>query len=170
MKLGGYIDIFPLDHCPKSDWTAVLFFKGIELLTCAAFSHVSTAFICGYTKKYMRGLWRLLRRVPTQRLFVLRDGLRKLVGRTVSGQRLCTVGGSHGYPRETYWAEWFVERVHLEFEGHLFPAPAGWNALLRNMYGDYMVLPPEEERQGHFIYEDPQEEKTGVACHHTQDI
>lgn len=151
IEQGFYIDIFPLDSCPESDKAAALFFKGIEVLICAILSRVSTEFVCGYQKRYMRLLWQLLRRLPCRCLFALRDGLRKTVSRVVSGRRLCTVGGAHGYPRETYQAKWFGESVPLEFEGHLFPAPAGWDALLRNMYGDYMVLPPQEERQGHFI-------------------
>ena len=39
----------------------------------------------------------------------------------------------------------------LWFEGEYFPAPKDWDKLLRNMYGDYMVLPDEADRQGHFI-------------------
>lgn len=151
MEQGIYIDIFPLDICPEKGKPASFFFKGIELLTCAVFSKVSTEFVCGYQKKYMRLLWQLLRRLSTRRLFAIRESLRRLMSRRASGVRLCTVGGAHGYPRETYQAEWFAENVQMEFEGHLFPVPAGWDALLRNMYGDYMTPPPENERQGHFI-------------------
>ena len=151
MEQGFYIDIFPLDPCPEADRFAAFFFKGMELLTCALFSRISTHFVCGYQKKYMRLLWEILRKLPNQLLLSIREGLRKAAGRAASGKRLCTVGGAHGYPRETFQAEWFEESVQLEFEGYSFPAPAGWDALLRNMYGDYMILPPEEERQGHFI-------------------
>lgn len=151
MEQGIYIDIFPLDLCPETERAAMLLFKGVELLTCAVFSRVSTEFVCGYTKRYMRALWQVLRRLPARRLFALREGLRKRMGSMASGHRLCTVGGAHGYPRETYQASWFEESVQMEFEGHLFPVPAGWEALLRNMYGDYMTPPPENERQGHFI-------------------
>lgn len=148
MEQGYYIDIFPLDRCPNGDGPATLLFKGVELLDCAVLARVSSEFVCGYQKLYMRFLWNVLRRLPNGWLFALREGLRKLLGG--SGQRLCTVGGHHGYPRETYRAEWFEESVELEFEGHRFPAPAGWDALLKNMYGDYMTPPPPEERQGHF--------------------
>lgn len=34
----------------------------------------------------------------------------------------------------------------MEFEGHLFPAPEGWDEVLTILYDDYMEFPPEEER------------------------
>jgi lipopolysaccharide cholinephosphotransferase len=34
----------------------------------------------------------------------------------------------------------------LSFEGELFPAPPDYEEYLRNAYGDYMQLPPEEKR------------------------
>lgn len=148
MDQGVYIDVFPLDRCPGSPQRAALLFKAVELLDCAVLARVSGEFVCGYQKPYMRFLWNLLRRLPNKVLFALREGLRKLLG--LGGKQLCTVGGHHGYPRESYRPEWFEKTRELEFEGSLFPAPAGWDALLKNMYGEYMTPPPEEERQGHF--------------------
>ncbi|MEA4965625.1 MAG: LicD family protein [Oscillospiraceae bacterium] len=48
--------------------------------------------------------------------------------------------------------EWFEKTVCLPFEGESFPAPAGYDAALRQCYGDYMQLPPEEDRIGHHYY------------------
>lgn len=36
--------------------------------------------------------------------------------------------------------------MEMEFEGHLFNVLEGYDAFLRRIYGDYMQLPPEEER------------------------
>lgn len=38
------------------------------------------------------------------------------------------------------------EFVDVEFEGRLFPVMKGFDAYLREQYGDYMQLPPEEKR------------------------
>jgi lipopolysaccharide cholinephosphotransferase len=43
-------------------------------------------------------------------------------------------------------ADAFADYVELEFEGHKFPAFKGYDAYLRCQYGDYMQLPPVEER------------------------
>lgn len=155
MEQGYYIDIFPLDRCPNSDKKAILLFKGIELMDCAALARVSPEYVCGYQKPYMRLLWNVLRCLPNGGIFTLREWMRKLLGQ--GGKRLCTVGGHHGYPRETYQPEWFRETVGLEFEGHIFPAPVGWDALLTNMYGGYLTPPPEEDRQGHFTEQSKRE-------------
>lgn len=40
----------------------------------------------------------------------------------------------------------FEERVEVEFEGRKYFAPKNWDAVLRNWYGDYMQLPPEDKR------------------------
>lgn len=150
MEQGIYIDIFPLDRCPDHDRIATLFFKAIELLSCALLAQVSREFVCNYQKRGARFLWRLLSRLPRRLLFALRGLVHGAASLFSSGKRLCTVGGRHGFPRETYAAEWFERTVELTFEGTPFFAPNGWKNVLNNMYGDYMRLPPEEERQRHF--------------------
>ena len=40
----------------------------------------------------------------------------------------------------------------IEFEGELFRAPANPDAYLRNIYGNYMQLPPEDKRKGHAVF------------------
>ena len=44
-------------------------------------------------------------------------------------------------------ADLFKETVDLPFEGYTFKALAGYDTYLRNIYGDYMQLPPEEDRK-----------------------
>lgn len=41
----------------------------------------------------------------------------------------------------------FSDTVYLSFEDMLLPAPMEYGTYLNHLYGDYMKLPPEEERQ-----------------------
>ena len=51
--------------------------------------------------------------------------------------------------REIIPAQVFSDTVEVEFEGSLFPAPAGYDAYLRSLYGDYPQDPPPEKQKTH---------------------
>lgn len=45
----------------------------------------------------------------------------------------------------------FDNRIKIEFEGHYFYAPQKYDEYLTELYGDYMKLPPEDQRTTHKI-------------------
>ena len=61
----------------------------------------------------------------------------------------CPVGTekfSWSIPKEGY-----QKTIDMEFEGHMFPVMSCWDECLTALYGDYMQLPPEDQRQGHCL-------------------
>lgn len=50
-------------------------------------------------------------------------------------------------------AEVFADTVDVEFEGHKFPAPIGYDTYLTCLYGDYMPEPPVEKRKTHHSFQ-----------------
>ncbi len=48
--------------------------------------------------------------------------------------------------REMFPKEWFGNGIELPFEDTTIPCPVEYNKVLTQMYGDYMTLPPEEQR------------------------
>ena len=54
--------------------------------------------------------------------------------------------------KSIYERAWFDSTEYLPFEDMVVPVPGGYDQLLRVDYGDYMRLPPEEERVGHHYY------------------
>jgi lipopolysaccharide cholinephosphotransferase len=48
--------------------------------------------------------------------------------------------------RQTHRRDYFREKIEMEFEGFSFWAPIGYDYVLKELYGDYMQLPPESER------------------------
>ncbi len=61
-------------------------------------------------------------------------------------------GISAGDASRVFEREWFERTMPVEFEGKLYPAPTGADALLRQLYGDYMQLPPENQRASHHSF------------------
>ena len=60
---------------------------------------------------------------------------------------VCTIDAAPFEPKYQ-WKEW-QEMTWGDFDGLKVRMPVHYDALLRRMYGDYMVLPPEEKRNGH---------------------
>ena len=48
--------------------------------------------------------------------------------------------------KRLYPAEAFERTITMKFEGDEFSVPAGYDLILRKVYGDYMQLPPEDQR------------------------
>ena len=53
-------------------------------------------------------------------------------------------GMSRSFPKEA-----FESTVMMDFEDTRIPVPAGFDAILKICYGDYMQLPPAEKRVPH---------------------
>lgn len=60
-----------------------------------------------------------------------------------------------GYGVDTYWSQYvykksdYFDLIKLEFEGAYFYAPKNYDAILTQLYGDYMTMPKEEDRKWH---------------------
>lgn len=84
--------------------------------------------------------------------FPIRAGLYKFLPNLAmkdpeSAKYICTFDGAPFVPK--YTADEWRNFILAEFEGHMFSIPENYDALLRRMYGDYMQLPPVEQRVGH---------------------
>ena len=58
-----------------------------------------------------------------------------------SGEYVTTIDGTTIFRKD-----WFENTVEVPFEGHMLPAPAEYDAVLRKRYGDYMTYPPVEQQ------------------------
>lgn len=148
--LGVYIDIYPLDGCGNTAEEADalsdsvyriyrrLYWMGIDHFVPSPRGRLRSA-----AKRFEYAITRMIG--PG---FFMEMVNRKRMKRKYSENKYvgCTVWDV--CPLEKAW----MTPIELEFEGQSFLAPEGYDAALKSIYGDYMALPPEEERQGHHGY------------------
>lgn len=148
---GVHIDILPLDVlgddfaliakaaeknkrlAMKLSMSITCYMKGRSFLrTCAKTLYTICASMVGY-KTYKQKFVRQMENMPKYA-----EG--KLVG--------CILWSTRG-KKEIFPAEIFADTVELDFEGESYPAPAGYDTYLRQLYGDYKQDPPEKMRKSH---------------------
>ena len=54
----------------------------------------------------------------------------------------------YGEKRTLFKKQDFAAQFFVDFCGFYFPIPSGWDSILTTIYGDYMKLPPLEDRGG----------------------
>lgn len=64
---------------------------------------------------------------------------------------LCDTEGGIGYSHYFKTSEW-GNMIKLSFEGNLYSVPEKYDSVLTQCYGDYMKLPPEDQRHSHEYY------------------
>ena len=151
--LGIYLDIFPIDGLPDNTVLRKLHYFKIyilkKLLYLTYYSNFKSENIMKKTIKKI-----LLS-------FADKLGERKLINSIIKIAKkyrydncdsIGVITAGYGI-KEIMPKEIYKETVYLEFEGEKFPAPWKYKEYLTRIYGNYMELPPEEDRVTHHNYE-----------------
>lgn len=80
-----------------------------------------------------------------------RDMTFNLLSEKNGGAFHCIAGPPDEFEANTFDFNPFDQMVELEFEGHRFMAPKEYHRFLSYYYGDYMQLPPEDQRHPYHI-------------------
>lgn len=151
--LGGgiFVDIFPLDYFGEKalnnpDMTTK-YFKLKRLLLAK----------CGYNVAKTTRAKIIMTAVKIQSMFYTKKRLLARIAK--EEQRLRDTGNEYLFSvsdsaigkvlNKEMKADWFDEIEKLEFEGSLYSCPKRYKDVLTSLYGDYMQLPPENQRYGH---------------------
>ncbi|MCF6165366.1 Lipopolysaccharide cholinephosphotransferase LicD1 [Furfurilactobacillus rossiae] len=147
-KINGYglfVDLFPLDVCPSGSTRRKFFLWHEAFLRKCVMTSI---------QKYS------LHRNIIKRLVVR---ITHLIGARRFSKRLDKVARKHNNETSTLLADasgalsvdyflqakWFNTTADLSFEGLKLKAPIDYAAYLSYSYGDYMKLPPKDERVDH---------------------
>lgn len=144
-----WIDIFPLDDLPESMQQYKKLCRQLKL----------TQRLLGISHANLNEGKSRLKKAGKKILYPLS----KMIGSYKLANYIEKKAESFSSPKSQYvqnlvWAsrpQWYLPKkiynstTNLEFEGHLFPAPKEYNTCLKILYGDYMTLPPVEERITH---------------------
>ena len=135
---GQFVDIFILDYAfPTEKQT-------IKRQKAANYHHNRIMYT---TLKGLRGQYNIetfiftafVRAVP---LKVWDKIYRKIINNPNPDKaRLVNYGGAYGAERENFPAEAFAETVNIDFEDMKLPCPAGYDEVLRIIYGDEYMTP-----------------------------
>lgn len=148
-NLGIGIDVFPMDDVPDD--------KGVF----SKWNFIRKLMISAWTAKRLK--WRKGRKFIKNiialfaKILLLPFSLRllsKLIDSYI--QNVNGKGYSHVFEscdslkaKNSQLKSNFANYINIEFEGYVLKAAEGYDDYLRNIYGDYMILPPVENRMTH---------------------
>lgn len=144
-----YMDVFPIDGLPDSDLLTKIEFNIIKILmTLGKADFYSEAKASTLYKKIAKLFMKpLIKSVGFQNwnkliiYFAKKNDFdsQKYVGAITST-------ANYGL-REKVIKKDYVKQIDVVFEGEKFKAPANYDIYLSNLYGNYMALPPENQRK-----------------------
>ena len=134
---GVYMDIFPCDAAFGNEPGRKLQFLASKVVIAKSLD--KRGYDTDSKKKKLFSA--LCRALPMKPFLALTKG-----GSRNSGVVHSFLGGASQYGKNVYPRRYFEERTEAEFEGGSYPVSAEYDPLLRVLYGDYMRLPPPEQR------------------------
>ena len=154
--MGVFIDIYPYDGLGKTKEESVKYGLKGDRLSSMCYQASREHFAIENTKSTLRKLIKY----PVYLVA-------KLFGKDYFQKKLEKLARVKPYEESEYigcviwlsWGEkdifpraWFDETIMMPFGKYEFRVPKEYDKVLRHEYGDYMQLPPEEDRIGHHFY------------------
>ncbi len=151
---GVFIDIFPLDGCPKPGLICHLLFNVLAVMNYRGQVDSGEAYR-PYEELSGRIGYVVLRLFSPRGLVKLRRKLLRLSKWLSDGEYMACYAGAYGYKKEIYPVLRLGHQIRLErFEGRWFAIPELAEEILELMYGTmYLRIPDQPERLKHISME-----------------
>lgn len=146
--LGVYIDIFPVDGVSEDIIATQRQLKEIRKISLKwYFSMQDKCPAANVIKRVLKWpYWKYCKNTGTQKLIERIDEVAQMNKFEDSKIVGCFVGAELD---KTFFEKTGLKTIDGEFEGYHFSIPQEYDAYLRQLFGDYMQLPPEKERVSH---------------------
>ena len=139
MHQGIYIDVFPIDNASDNTFVRKIQFVASKVVQAKSFRNR------GYdTTSIVKKVAMMFSSVLPLNLFHSIVTMRK---NTTSASVHSFLGGSINYKKGIFYRSWITNTIEVPFENLTVPISAHYHELLVLQYGDYMTLPPEDERK-----------------------
>lgn len=146
-----WIDIFPIDGVSPKESDVAMVWKLIRKTTrrnvWATVNHQTERGLRKVIKTVGGALFRL--GDPRKRMLAAIAEAVSNPGYENAEMVACFVGGEKNL--RTFPKDGYEKTVGMEFEGHMLPCMSCWDEFLTDLYGNYMQLPPEDQRRTHCI-------------------
>lgn len=141
---GAFVDVFPLDYMPDDDKMMLKqgkkYFRKYQMLTHSA----RTAY--EKTNSKITNIKRCAA-FYISRIMNSEKLVRKINAEFIAMNERTTNHVGLGWYKAAWLAEDFLETSEVVFEGYKFLAPKNPDRVLRMQFGNYMKLPPENQRE-----------------------
>ena len=141
---GIYIDIFPFDKC-------LLFLAPLQtkLINYVLLFSKFKSQMYMPQKKYKIIIGRILFFFISKHFIITFYRKLFLLFNNYKTRYISFFSGFYGYKRESHKYRTVFPLSKIEFEGKYYCAPCNYDLFLKEMYGNYMELPPVEQRVTH---------------------
>jgi len=146
MRTGIFLDVFPIDGVPNFPPL-----RGLFTAYCFLLRKILYAEVGRISAKSMlsRVVYSALSKIPAKAVFRKLETLQRYgLYRETKYARILTFPTPKGRPFG-YLRKWYIEIGKVEFEGRVFPGVKEYDKYLSYKFGDYMTLPPPDQRHWH---------------------
>lgn len=143
-ELGLFIDVFPIDNLPNSKLKKTLFIKSMGIVRRLRTTNAQLSTVT--SNKIKKIFFPIVKKISIRFLAKVLDKFSQKYNSEKSSECANLVGN----PRENFFSNsWFQHINYSKFESLNLPIPGNYIAYLEVNYGDYMKLPPVEQRINH---------------------
>ncbi len=155
LKLGLYLDIFPLDNMGNTPEEAKKLYDEVYgLRQKLIVQNLKLIRERAFYKNVVIFFAKLFSPKNARRGLIEQIDKRCRVYESEKMTEFIAVNCAANYGmKEILRSEWYEEYETVPFEEHAVRIPKGWHYNLSQFYGDYMQLPPAEKQKSHHIYQ-----------------